>query len=505
MADYFVGVDACVVIDLYVETIGKGAIPKEWDELTALVASGGAKLLVPEIIPMEVRKWVRKRLETLSRTKFTIQPPSSNKSFDAVVMEQLAKVLQTSPDDWVKGTGPDWRGAADKVLNALSAGQQIKFTPEIQHRTKRRVIEELYVKKKEDEKRDQDCFIIDSLVDYFEKDHGGNLDDKILVFGTKDGGFGELKKENGMVYPTGTLDESFQDGLPPTKLFTGLGDLVKFIKNKGAINRLAEQTEGAQQEEVQVEEPVEEPVAVPTETVISVPSGGRTIDIHVRDNIVGSDSLAVTTSTTPPPDPNIRDFGGGWIGYGTSQSQRRAEELARIRQDEERRRRNAAVYLLPPSFFSPPPETKTARIAADNAGPLAGQSLKRWIDPDGVAWQLTLTTTVSITEMEAGPTQVLITLDRRNADSCTENVSEACDQFLRTVRFSYQRVVPQRRMGGVSIGPYLEEVLEPERPKGNPFNPNEGLQAIEDALRSGGRPPELPHPPTPEPPEEPKT
>jgi hypothetical protein len=530
VAEYFVSVDACVVIDLYVETIAKGAIPKEWDELKALVASGGAKLLVPEIIVIEFRKWVRKRLEALPNAKFKIIPPSGNESFDAVVNEQLAKILQTPLDEWIKKTGPDWQAAFEKVLNSLSDGEPIEFTSEIEHRTKRRLIEELYVKRKESEKRDQDCFIIDSLVDYFEKNHGGNVDDKILVFGTKDRGFGELKKEAGteMADPTGMLHKSFQGGLPPTKVFTSLGDLVKFVKSKGTINFL-KGTEPAAQEEEEQEVPVmveiEEPVAAPkhyvldaepgrfglNETVVSVPSsGGRVIDIVVRDHVTGSDSLEVTsstttTSTTPPPSGHVEVFGGDWLDYAASQGQRRADELARIRQDEERRRRNAQVNLLPPSFFSPPPETKTARIGLRDAGALAGQDFKRWIDPAGVAWQLSFSSVVPVTGEQ--PPHVLITLDRRNADSCTENVSEACDRFLRSLRFSYQRVVPQRRQGGVSFGPYVIEEQEPERPVGNPFDPNEGLRAIEDAVKSGGRPNPEPKPEEPkkepEPPEEP--
>jgi hypothetical protein len=153
-------------------------------------------------------------------------------------------------------------------------------------------------------------------VDHFEKNHGGNVDDKILVFGTKDGGFGELKKENGIVHPTGPLDKSFQGGLPPTKLFTSLGDLVKFVKSKGRINFL-KATEPTAQEEKEQEVPVmveiEEPFSAPAnyvldaepgrfgvnEAVISVPSaGGRVIDIVVRDHVGASDSLSVTQSST---------------------------------------------------------------------------------------------------------------------------------------------------------------------------------------------------------------
>jgi hypothetical protein len=78
------------------------------------------------------------------------------------------------------------------------------------------------------------------------------------------------------------------------------------------------------------------------------------------------------------------------------------------------------------------------------------------------------------------------------------NVSEACDRFLRSLRFSYQRVVSQRRQRGVSFGPYVVEDARAGAVSGKAFDPNEGLRAIEDAVKSGGRP-------NPEPkPEEPK-
>jgi hypothetical protein len=526
VADYFVIVDSCVLIDLYVEIIRTGATPKGWDELKTLVADGKAKLLVPEITLMEFRKWVRQRLATLPNTKFEIVPQSGNESFDAVVDELLAKVLRAPLNDWLKKTEPDWRGASETVLNSLIAGEQIKFTPETEHRTKRRLIEGLFYKrpgKPDEKKRDQDCFIIDSLVGYFDND----IDGKNLFFGTKDGGFGVVKEAKDTVGKTGPLDKLFQGGLPPTQLFTSLVDLVKFINANGTVNFLKGTEQAAQEEEqeVPVMVEIEGPVAAPkhyvldaepgrfgmNETVVSVPStGGRVIDIVVRDHVTGSDSLAVTTettttTTTPPPDLDIA--GGGWIHYGPSQSQRRADELARIRQDEERRRRNAAVHQVQPSFFAPAPATKSVQIAAEIAGPLAGQSLKRWIDPEGVAWQLSFTSFVPVFGEDAAKVQVLVTLDRRNADGCTENVSEACDRLLRSLRFSYHRVVPQRRQGGVSFGPYVIEEQEPERPVGNPFDPNEGLRAIEDAVKSGGRPNPEPKPEEPkkepEPPEEP--
>jgi hypothetical protein len=179
VADYFVCVDSCVLIDLFVEIIKTGTSPKGWDELKALVASGEAKLLVPEVTRIEFRKWVRKKLATLPKTTFKVQAPSNNPSFDAVINEQLTKALQTPLADWLAPKKKEWQADSEMVLNSLNDGEQIEFTEAISHRTKRRLIEELYFKRdkkpkpkndeEEDEgfnhKRDQDCFIIDSLID----------------------------------------------------------------------------------------------------------------------------------------------------------------------------------------------------------------------------------------------------------------------------------------------------------------------------------------------------
>jgi hypothetical protein len=95
VAGYFVCVDACVLIDLFVEIIGKGgATPKWWEELKALVDAKEAKLLVPAVTLMEFRKWVRRKLQTVPKTGLKIQPPSAHEGFDGVINEQLSKELK---------------------------------------------------------------------------------------------------------------------------------------------------------------------------------------------------------------------------------------------------------------------------------------------------------------------------------------------------------------------------------------------------------------------------
>jgi hypothetical protein len=332
------------------------------------------------------------------------------------------------------------------VLNLLKDGEQIAFTLEIEHKTKCRLIEGLFYKRPgkagEDElKRDQDCFIIDSLVDYFETPEEGKLDDKIVLFGTKDGGFGPFKNEPEMIGKTGMIDTLFQDGLPPTKLFTNLEDLVKFIRKKGTIDLLAEPPAKQEPEETEEVQQAEESV----EAVISVPSGGRVIEVVVRDHIPISDSAGASTTTTLPPM--------GWMQGMDSQN--RANQIAMLRRmDDQRRRRNAESHVVPPSFFAPPPNTKAARIGLGEKSHFDSQHLRRWTDPAGVAWRVEFSI--------GGDLYGLITLDRSKADESIGDVSEECDRFLRTLRFSYQRITPPRRLGGAYLGGHLEEVLDPE-------------------------------------------
>jgi hypothetical protein len=237
--------------------------------------------------------------------------------------------------------------------------------------------------------------------------------------------------------------------------------LVEFIKSKETVDLLVEE---AAEEEAKVEQPA---APAPVETVISVPTGGgRVIEVHVRDEM----NFSQSTQTTTTPPPSVEVFGGDWIGYAASQ--RRAEELVRIRQDEERRQRNAANYQVPPSFFAPP-EMKTVRITQEQAGSLVGQQGKRWIDAQGVAWALSFSGYAPGAGDEAPAPNVLITLDRRNVANCTEDVSEECGRLLRKLKYSIQRIVPGMRLRGFTTGPHLIEEPEPEPPQGAQPEPPE--------------------------------
>ena len=133
------------------------------------------------------------------------------------------------------------RAVADGIFNWLKTGEPIKFTQEIAHETRCRLIAGKFPdpksKQKRDseqsaegesqedqpeDKRDQDCFIIDSLISHF----GRNIADNLL-FATTDNGFGTIGDDG-----TGPLNDTFQSGLPPTRIFNALSKLVAFVKEE---------------------------------------------------------------------------------------------------------------------------------------------------------------------------------------------------------------------------------------------------------------------------------
>jgi hypothetical protein len=78
------------------------------------------------------------------------------------------------------------------------------------------------------------------------------------------------------------------------------------------------------------------------------------------------------------------------------------------------------------------PQTKHVTVAMQSVtGKLAGPFPKRWIDPEGIAWAVTLNASVQLGH--GGTLQ--IDLDRRNLAACTSDVTVADAHFLATLAF----------------------------------------------------------------------
>jgi hypothetical protein len=240
MPEYYVCLDTSVLIDVFDEIRSKGSEPKGWTALKKLIDANEAKLLVPEITLLEFDKKVREAIDELETEILTVEGAITSGS----LKERVGKSLKR----WRFEMEQKLQAEAAKVRDWLTASKPIEFTEAISHSTYRRVIaRKFYVivdpnlPKVEKDKlksqeaqwlRDQDCAIIESLIAGFK----GNIADRQLVFATSDyKGFGPIKKETG----TGSLDESFREGLPPTQLFNDLEKLVEFVKSEGAVVELS--------------------------------------------------------------------------------------------------------------------------------------------------------------------------------------------------------------------------------------------------------------------------
>lgn len=318
MAAYFVCLDTNILVDL-VEKFASGKTTNAWEELLKLVRNNEVNLLVPEVTLLELETCVRDAEDELLAA--TTKAEADTKS------PQLKEHLRQTLKDWRKKTVQGWKTEAGKFDKWLRANAFLPYTESICHLTKRRLIAGRFPKPPKDDPkanakaaqwlRGQDCSIIDSLVTFFD----GKLDDRILAFATRDRGFGPIQKNEGI----GTLDETFQEGLPPTQVFTDLSKLVEFVKEKRTV-ALPTPEQVEEEKKREIEEKLQHE---------SAPAGAAPT---LRQITVNFD---IPIETGPP---------GGWQ-EGTD-SQQNAMRLFLI-MDHERRRRNA-MYDQPPPDQPPP-------------------------------------------------------------------------------------------------------------------------------------------------------
>jgi PIN domain len=322
MAEYFVCLDTNILVDL-VEKFGSGKTTNAWEKLLKLVRDNEATLLVPEVTLLELETCVRDAEEELLAATTKTEADTKNQ----LLKEYLAQSLK----DWRKKIVEGRKTEAGKFDKWLRANAFLPYTESIGHLTKRRLIAGRFPKPPKDDPkanakaaqwlRDQDCSIIDSLVTFF----AGKLDDRILAFATRDGGFGPIRKKEGI----GTLDETFQEGLPPTQVFTDLSKLVEFVKDKRTVAFPTPQ-EVEEEKRREIEEQLQHE---------SAPEGGAPT---LRKITVNFD---FPLETGPP---------GGWQD---EQSQQNANNTAfLLLLDQERRRRNAMYDELPPPPDEQPPD-----------------------------------------------------------------------------------------------------------------------------------------------------
>jgi hypothetical protein len=302
MPKYFVCLDTCVLVRLYLRLRSGGEL-KGFDDLKALVEANEVTLLVPQVTQLELQKFVDKAERDLLLTTTRIE--NAVKSEGKHVKDDLAQALAGPLDTWRNKKASDMRAVAKGIFDWLATGEPIKFTQEIAHETRCRIIagkfpdprfkqkrdsEDSEDKKdkegKPEDKRDQDCFIIDSLVARF----NGDITDKSLLFATTDNGFGAFKDDG-----TGPLDPTFQDGLPPTLIFNDLSKLVQFVKDKKTIT-LPTKAEVEAEQKLEIEQELK----FKQEATAEVVPGGRVLEIVVADTVGAQDQMTVRRQRLVP-------------------------------------------------------------------------------------------------------------------------------------------------------------------------------------------------------------
>jgi hypothetical protein len=239
---YFVCLDSCVLITLYIR-LRSGRKLNGFDELKATIGAN-VTLVVPQVTLLELEKFVNNAERELLSTVARIETLVGNEGQH--VKDDLGQSLAEPLETWRKKRAQDMRAVANEIFDWLKTGEQIKFTQEVAHETRCRMIADKFPKpkaqqqqpeddgeddkkskrKQKEDRRDQDCFIIDSLISHI----GNDLADKNLLFATEDNGFGTFGKDG-----TGPLDDTFQAGLPPARIFKDLSKLVKFINENDTV------------------------------------------------------------------------------------------------------------------------------------------------------------------------------------------------------------------------------------------------------------------------------
>lgn len=341
---YFVCLDTCVLVTLYLK-LRSGSEAKGFNELKALIEAKDATLLVPQITLLELQKFVDEAERELFSTVARIETQVGNEGKH--VKDDLAKALAEPLETWRKKKAADMRAVANRIVDWLKSGKPIKFTQEIAHETRCRIIAGKFPKpkgqqqqdddeeeenknkrkKQKQDRRDQDCFIIDSLISHI----GSELAGKYLLFATTDNGFGGFPDDG-----TGPLDDTFQAGLPPARIFNDLSKLVAFVKDKKTITLPT-------QDEVEAEKKreIEQEIKLKQEATAEVVRG-YTLDAKPGRFVVAGHPAAFVPGGIPLPSGTI-------IELIDPDSVNRANQYALLRHlDQERRRRNAE-YDQPPS------------------------------------------------------------------------------------------------------------------------------------------------------------
>jgi PIN domain len=209
-----------------------GCEPEHWEELKKCAGHLTVRLLASEVVSLELENKVRNlkddmtgKIGGVGEKLKTIRDGLWNELGDLVFF------LETQLREWKRKKIEDVQDRLDEVQRFLMWDHVtlLPFDQDIMFRAKRRMLAGR-VKTSKD-RADADCFIVESLVRFFEERRG---EDQLLLCTENHKEFGVETSEG-----TKTLHPLLKEGLPPTQLFTNLATLVGFIKDQRAVQEPA--------------------------------------------------------------------------------------------------------------------------------------------------------------------------------------------------------------------------------------------------------------------------
>jgi hypothetical protein len=240
--DNFVCLDANILIRT-VSQSREGCELEHWEALKAMVDKGATTLLLPTIVLMEFKKTVFHSPEEFVAASIKVK--DRLKKLDDVwneVRGDLQQHVYKQVDEWQEALQAKWRTEGLNIRGWLLTPQrfvkQLPFSADIWFRAKTRLIEGRFPKRTDEQgksksrawEQDNDCSIIESLIDYFAE--AGFTDKTRLLLCT------ENLDDFGFVRPSSKrnlLDLRLQEGLPPTEIFLDLDSLVKALTESKPI------------------------------------------------------------------------------------------------------------------------------------------------------------------------------------------------------------------------------------------------------------------------------
>lgn len=224
---------------------------EHWEKLTSLVDKGALQLIMPEVVELEFRTFIRTlekafkdKLEAF--TKFESREPVWNE------LDQLKQHLRNAAKEWGDIAQKEWRERLQKVLRWIDDSKLLKKVPvldamvayKVRMITRRMPPKPDNPKKNEQDKIDHDLMILESAFLSFKQEFSG----KQLLVCTENLEDFEATPKSKVVHL------KYGEDLPPNRIFADLASMMKSIDLNERIEPLTEE----QIEELETESVLEE-------------------------------------------------------------------------------------------------------------------------------------------------------------------------------------------------------------------------------------------------------